>query len=352
LIKINFLPPKKKKILIFDRNFDSGSFFKLFNKKECSILDVRYESINIFILLLVFFKSFFKDIKKKYLIEYIKFVSPKIVVTFIDNNFFFYELKNFYTLPIYIAFQNGRRGKEFYFLLKKKKKKNLCADYIFVLGDLYKRKLLSYIKSKIISIGSLKNNFFVKKQKKLKIKSIVFISQLKFKNIASFKNDISRVELPLLIFLSNYCLKKKIKLFFFPNQNFENYKEISCIKKLIEENAVILKRKKNIIKQLEKYNLFICQDSTLGYELLARKKRVIFFPSIDRSEKYKYGYPEKLKNEGFFWYNYYDEKIFFKIICNVVKINEIKWKKKIKNFNFFNFDKNNSKVKSILKNVC
>ena len=359
MIKFYFLPPKKKKILIFDRHFDQDSFFKLFNKKECSILDVRYESINLFILLIVFFKSFFKDIKKKYLIEYIKFTSPKVVVTFIDNNLFFYELKNYYSLPIYIAFQNGRRGREFYSLLKKNKKKNFCADFIFIFGDTYRKKLLGNIKSKIISIGLLKNNFFLKKQKNSKIKSIVFISQLKFGFEPLMKTVISEIELALLTFLRKYCLKNKLKLLFFPKVNFEeflNCKEDLHLKKLIEENAVILKKQKNVHKQLNKFNLFICLDSTLGYELLARKKKVIFLPSVNISKKFKFtkfGFPSKYKDKGFFWYNYYNENIFSAIINNIIRIDQKSWEEIIKkyNFNLMNFDKNNFKVKSILKKI-
>ena len=50
-----------------------------------------------------------------------EFVSPKIVLTAIDNNPAFYKLKNIYDKPYYISFQNGQRDNKFY---------NECKSYI------------------------------------------------------------------------------------------------------------------------------------------------------------------------------------------------------------------------------
>lgn len=64
-MKFFFLKPPKKKILIFDRQFDNYSFFKLFKKNDCEILDVRYESLNIYVIFAVFLKTGLSNIKKK-----------------------------------------------------------------------------------------------------------------------------------------------------------------------------------------------------------------------------------------------------------------------------------------------
>ena len=37
----------------------------------------------------------------------------------------------------------------------------LKSDYLFVVGDYYKEKMSRYIETKIINIGSIKNNFYV-----------------------------------------------------------------------------------------------------------------------------------------------------------------------------------------------
>lgn len=97
-MKIFFKKPKKKKILILDRQ---GYFFiKHFLKKSIfGILDVRYESINIYVLFYTFFYILYnfklynqlKNLKHLYIINYINLVSPRTIISTIDNNFFFIE---------------------------------------------------------------------------------------------------------------------------------------------------------------------------------------------------------------------------------------------------------------------
>ena len=60
-----FAKPKKTKVLIFDRTGER--FYKLFfEEKSYEILDKRYESINICILLITFFKSGIINFKDNY----------------------------------------------------------------------------------------------------------------------------------------------------------------------------------------------------------------------------------------------------------------------------------------------
>ena len=63
------------------------------NINEYEILDTRLGSINIPILIETFKKSLFKLSLKNYYLQYINSVKPKKVITFIDNNIIFYQLK-------------------------------------------------------------------------------------------------------------------------------------------------------------------------------------------------------------------------------------------------------------------
>ena len=83
---LEILPPVKKKILIFDDH--SFELKKILPKNSFSILFVRYEKINIFILLLCFLKLKYRH--RDYLKTYIEYVKPKILITSVDNNIFFY----------------------------------------------------------------------------------------------------------------------------------------------------------------------------------------------------------------------------------------------------------------------
>ena len=56
-----FKKPNKKNILIYDRFSEDYSRY-LFSRKSCEILDVRYESINIYICCITFLKSGIKNV--------------------------------------------------------------------------------------------------------------------------------------------------------------------------------------------------------------------------------------------------------------------------------------------------
>ena len=66
------------------------------NINEYEILDTRLGSINIPILIETFKKSLFKLSLKNYYLQYINSVKPKKVITLIDNNIIFYQLKKYY----------------------------------------------------------------------------------------------------------------------------------------------------------------------------------------------------------------------------------------------------------------
>lgn len=89
-MKIYFYPPNKTDLLVYDRqSVFNGLFNALFkNVKNYSILDSRYESINVYILFLSLLKFNFciKNLKNIYKRIYLQHVQPKIIYTSIDNN--------------------------------------------------------------------------------------------------------------------------------------------------------------------------------------------------------------------------------------------------------------------------
>jgi len=87
--KFEILKPTYKKFLIFDNT--NSDLIKKYLKSKYAILYTRNEKFNLFVLLQNFLKGKFN--KKEYLESYIKFVNPKIIITTVDNNSFFYELQ-------------------------------------------------------------------------------------------------------------------------------------------------------------------------------------------------------------------------------------------------------------------
>jgi len=187
-----FKKPNKKNILIYDRSSEEYSRY-LFSRKSCEILDVRYESINIYVFCVTLLTLGIKNFKDNYKKIFIKLVSPKIVYTAIDSNPAFFKLKNIYDKPIYISDQNGMskvedsyKQDEFYGELKKytqKTKKTARVDHIFTFGKNDKEKISTIIKGNTYAFGNTKNNHYtIKSKKKKKITSIIFIISNKKKN--------------------------------------------------------------------------------------------------------------------------------------------------------------------------
>lgn len=89
--KFRFFYPSRKSILILDTP-GSYEISKLIENEDFEILNLRYE-LNLIILILSILSFKKKTISQKYIETYIKHVNPKILITFIDNNIFFYDLK-------------------------------------------------------------------------------------------------------------------------------------------------------------------------------------------------------------------------------------------------------------------
>ena len=209
-----FKPPIKKKYLISDST-QSHIFEKYLNPQEVNVMDTRYESINLFILFKTILK--FKFSFKNYIIEYIRSTGCEFIISFIDNDLFFYELKKYFPNKTVIIIQNGMRPE--FFFKKLSEEKNLKVDYLLTFSDFYSNKFRRFVNGNLISIGSFKNNLIIKKNSK-KNKSVAFISagpssgdNMKiFEKISLNMDDYFLPEKNLLPLISNYCEENELKL--------------------------------------------------------------------------------------------------------------------------------------------
>ena len=96
--KKNYSKPKKNDILIFDSDL-SDLILHYLDTSKVHVLDNRYkqhkgQKINIFILIKMLFNLKFSSYE--YFKIYLNYVSPKVILTLIDNNKTFYKLKEMY----------------------------------------------------------------------------------------------------------------------------------------------------------------------------------------------------------------------------------------------------------------
>lgn len=354
--KFIFSPPKPSKILILDV-YDKEIIKKNLRLSDYSSLFIRGENLNLAIVIKMFlnfqFKMFF------YIYHYIKNVNPKIIITFVDNSIFFYKLKKYFPNIKFIAIQSGNRRRvgDIYdnFFINKEK---LMADYIFTFGEVTGNSYSKYIKSKNYSLGSFRNNAVSIQNRKAKKKKnkILFISQ--FREQAINWPSFFHTEEKLLPLISNFCEKYNLKLYILGvNKNSEIEKNYFC--RILKKDKLNFINKKNHpenYKTLDNFNLIVFIDSTLGYEAIARKKKVAVFSSRKFSPngpKSLFGWPKKIKRKGFFYTDMISKKEVNRILNNVNSCNENYWKRKTSKIlnGIIIYNKGNKILKKVLETI-
>ncbi len=349
ITKKNFFKPQKKEILIIDK-LTGKRLCLIFNKKKISFLETRLSEINVQIFLLAIIKkisNFSLRLSQHYILSYIKYVDPKFIVTSNDVIPFYWQIKRYFPQKKIIIFQNNyRNGWDFgnIFLGSKKEKKGSCdlfVTYCNSIIPLYSKK----IKSNYLSIGSIENNFFKKKFNNKK-KIIIYISQ--FKNWSNkevainnqnkkifLKDSYIKSDKIILNFLNEFCKKNNRKLkIFLRNQIGElGSKEESYYEEILDFKVDFVKKKNrfNGYNKISNYDFFVTNDSTLGYECLARDKRVAFFNNrylvskFKNGHKHYYGWPKKLPESGPFWTNSNQINKMEKVLNFMIRANSTQW---------------------------
>ena len=95
--------------------------------------------------------------------------------------------------------------------------------------------------------------------------------------------------------------------------------------------------------------------SALGYESIARKKKVaIFAPKKIGNYKYWFGWPASPKKEyNFFTTNKFSSREIKRVLDNIKNCSQTNWEKKYYNSikDQFYYDENNKKLKKVIFNL-
>lgn len=355
--KYYFVVPPKKKIVIFD-NQGAHRLLNIFNKikkNEIEILHSRGENINLIIIFKILFKLNIN--RYNYYLEYIKATECNYVLTFIDNSIQFYKFKKDLPNIKFIAFQNGWRDNIFFEMINKTY--NLSADYIFCYNSNIKKKYEKKIKANVISSGSIINN---KYDNKLNNNSneIFFISQIIDKKNQNFLIDNKYISWSDFFNAEQLLFQILIKQKFFKNKKliilsryrefnkieFDFYNKI-FIKNDIHWNFKVISQLENVYKFCLSKSYFLTIDSTLGYELISRNKKVFFISSrvSDKRSSRSFGWPYNFNNTGYFWSNLNlknREKLSYNIDNYFHK--KTNFDTKFIHENLMNYDKKNKEV--------
>jgi surface carbohydrate biosynthesis protein len=375
---INFLSPPRKwhklkraDVLIYD-SCGADNILPYLTNYSTSILHLRGENINFPCFLRAIFKSTFWNGNpiQAYAETFIYAVSPKVIITFIDNNICFYEISKRYTFGKTIFIQNGSRSMSGDVIESLVISNKYHVDYMLVHGSAIGNLYLKYISGKSINIGSLKNNE-VKKENNINKGVILFVSQWhKEPDIGSafyieadgtpvYWNAFFKADVMVLEFLDKWCVENNKKLLICGRElaNPDSEKLFFANRlKICDWEYVKRANNHSAYKLVDTAEIVVFIDSTLGYESIARGKKTASFScrmSDSRSNFNVFGWPAQLPNNGPFWTNEQNDIEFQRIMSYLNNLNCNDWEKVLQHYKskIMDFDPGNTRLVALLEDL-
>ncbi|WP_189446793.1 LA_1612 family putative O-antigen biosynthesis protein [Candidatus Methylopumilus universalis] len=365
-----FLLPAQVNVLIYDAN-GAETLTRYIGDVSFSILHVRGESLNLRVILSCILNLEFSF--QSYLIRYINFVKPQLVITFTDNSLNFIKLSRYFKDVKFVFIQNGWRG---YYqdifceldIVSNDFLEEFYVDDMFVFGDGVALEYGKYIKGDIHSIGSMRCNLspkILEKERGL----ITYVSQwipsgfhiegifYTFEEYTHQAN--SMVAKPLIEFAAERVKKIKV-LLRNKNTKSDDYElERDYYRQLFGENVEFYEGGEGIspYEVVDRSELVVGIDSTLLYESLARgcKTAVLSIRGdILNLQGFGFGWPANYGQKGFFWCNVASIDCIRKVLEEVDKVDDLTWKKCLEEnrvINLITIDYDNLSLKNRLQEI-
>jgi surface carbohydrate biosynthesis protein len=287
MYQIQLLRPKKVDAVIIDQ---SGSeWIKYCIPKEFSCIVVKIRSsvpiVKTPLFLYYCFLSLYKyKLSHSILIALVKILSPRVVITFIDNTHIMGVLQEVFPKVEVISVQNGMRPNKFF---------NDQVKYptVFSFGradkDSYTN--LSSGCKQCFSVGSLKAGIFFNQKKELHLElnnAVCFISQYRFpsKNDSNLSKKLYQTNSKVFSALSKCCNANSLNMIV-SSVNFEENMYIKEVKYFndLYSGVNIYPNKNNLNSYSIAYssNILVGMYSTLLFEMMALGKKVLFCVTSD-----------------------------------------------------------------------
>jgi surface carbohydrate biosynthesis protein len=349
--KLSLVPPRQKAVIqVHQDGYDL--LVRYTDPKKILVVDPS--RFNFWILVRCVFLRRLNMIG--YIQTVIEIVKPQLVITFIDNDPSFYTLKSLIPDPSFIAVQNGLRHNYSYahknglvdLFLDAKKKSILAADLICTFGNNSSKFFTKYVDSTTLVTGNLRNNDLVISSPNNSDFDIVFMSQhapfdvstsseVVYLNDSSISiQDFYKIESDVAKFLAQYCQDRSLKFAVSGKRGPEDSFESDFYTKAIGGLPFTFLPRLDQTSSYEnayRAKLVIVIDSTIGYELLSRGKKVAFFSARkigssqdqDQNKDTCFGYPSEYPDSGPFWTNQPDTNEYTRILDDLFAYTEADW---------------------------
>jgi surface carbohydrate biosynthesis protein len=334
---------------------------KFVDASDVAILDP--ERINIFVVLKMLFS--FQNSHAQYRVKFINTVQPKVVITFIDNDVTFYSLKSLIPGPQFVSVQNGLRHNYSFnlhggFLDQLDEVSNritLACDYICVFGLASANLFSTYINTKTLITGSIKNNFREIAPSNGTTPDVAFVSQLQaftlegssvkvyFGNQGLTISEFFEAERRIVWGLSQYCEDNGLQLVICGKRDQTHTYEREFFEKILHP------KKPNFLPRISALSTYattssskivVTIDSAIGYESLSIGKRVAFMSGrtqaadpigLAQIRDTNFGYPLDLPAHGNFWTNQASATELTRILDYLQGVTDEEWATEIAPYN-------------------
>ena len=357
--------PKKSEILIYDA-CGAEALAPYLTGYSVEIIPLRGEYVNIPCLLRAILKSSFwigKPIQA-YVEAFIQVISPKVVMTFIDNNPGFYTISSRFSGIKTILLQNGTRDN---WLDRLNKKNKYHVDHMLIFNAAIGGYYCKFISGEAIVAGSLRNNG-IKKSGDITNEIILFISQYGDKpkgnapfhitpdETAVYHEQFYAAEVQVLNFLSKWCTENNKLLRICGRSVYKQTAERDFFAASLNEcvwEYIPISDNNSPYKLVDAAGIVVFIDSTLGYESIGRGKRTAGFAcrgNFLNTDARKFGWPAVLPDNGPFWTNDADKREFRQVMDYLNRVNDEEWEQTRRQYvsELMEFDPGNTRFIALL----
>lgn len=378
--RYSFRFPSQSKVVIYPDGKSAEVLLNYVDREETQVLSPFGSSLNVPVLLRMLLAG--KWSRFFYLLNYLKFVKPALVITTVDNDVNFYQIKSYLPQTTTIAVQNGIRGNlsnqpngSFFELLKVESlAHNLSADFVCTFGSAVQDLYRQHISTDLIACGSLRNNFFTNSDITETPNRLVYVSGLSdyptdpdriflyYKNIGISFREFYEAELLLCELLADYCDDHYLEFAICGKQSTSSSAEAEFFKRTLGHRVPYISTRDNPFDSyqfLSTARYVVSLDSTIAYEFLSRNKRTAFFSarfnqiqtiSLGELAGFQFGYPQAVPPFGPFWSSVLSKVEIDRVMKNLVDFSDDEWLQAIKPFKatLMIYDPGNSILKRLI----
>jgi surface carbohydrate biosynthesis protein len=359
--------PRQCEVLILDATQPGAVLAEYLKPWNPEVLHMRGERLYILVLLASFFRH--GSIVNAYTDCFVEKVSPRLVVTFMDNYLYLYSLSNKHPEIQTLFVQNGLRGYcgdifETIDDLGSETTSEFFVDYLLVFGSAIGEKYSQFVAGQTVKIGSIKNNL-VRKEKSPQRGVIVLVSQWRRDAGLDMAGDLWAKPDGLVVqFLMQYAKTKDKRLMIIPNRlknSTENLRDMEedYFRGLLGRDPEFLcpSGPYPAYQAVDSAEVVVALDSTLGLESIARGNKTAIFSIRGHfvgDPSRNFGWPGDFPDKGLFWTNNPDTESFAHIMDYLFEVDDEQWREDVKASDFSSvlaYDPDNVILKKTLERV-